>query len=439
VISRKLIVLALASACCAFNAHAADALLTQGSQLINAGNGKAAYALLEPEESNRAGDKDFDLLFAIAALDVGQNTRAIFALERVLAIDPQNVRARAEIARAYLAVGEAKAAKTEFQAVKQQGVPPEVEQSIDRYLSAVERLENEGKTSIRGYVEGTFGRDTNVNAAPARTEVAVPAFGNLPFTLTQSSRASRDWFESIGGGLYFNVPVDRELAIVGGVSGAQRWNNKYSAVDLLNADANLGAVYTQGKNVYSLTAQYSSLILENDRYREAMGFSGQWQHNLDARNQVSAFVQYSDLKYISQSVRNAERWVVGAGYAHAWRDGLIGYASAYLLEEKVRHPELVPDLGLDGFGLRLGGQMRWNDDTTLFGNVAYEDRRYDAQDVAFLVTRRDHQATLNLGSTYQIRKDLKLTGQYTYTDQQSNIEINQYDRHVLSVSLRKEF
>ncbi|HTJ97882.1 MAG TPA: surface lipoprotein assembly modifier [Rhodocyclaceae bacterium] len=438
-ISKKLIAIALASAFVAFDAQAADALLTQGAQLMQAGNAKAAYALLEPQEEKRAGDKDFDLLFGLAALDVGQNTRAIFALERVLALDPQNARARAEIARAYLAVGEAQAAKTEFEAVKKQGVPPEVEQTIDRFLSAVERIENEGKTSFRGYVEATIGYDTNVNAAPARTEVAVPAFGNLPFTLTSSSRATKDSFQSIGGGFNFTVPVNRELAIVGGVSGAQRWNDTVSAVDLLNADGNVGAVYTLGKDVYSLSAQFSTLVLENDRYREAAGLSGQWQHNIDARNQVSVFVQYSDLKYIQQSVRDAERWVVGTSYAHAWRDGLIGYGSFYALKEKVRHPELVPDLGLDGYGVRLGGQMRWNDDTVLFANASYEDRRYGGTDPAFLVTRNDQQLNLNVGATYQLKKNWKLTGQYSYTDQRSNIDINAYDRDVISATVRYDF
>src|SRR5687768_6269331 len=103
----------------AFQAQAADAVMDQAYKHMQAGNAKAAYALLEPEETARAGDKDFDFLFALAALDVGQNTRAIFALERVLAADPNNARARAELGRAYLAVGEASAARVELNAVRE--------------------------------------------------------------------------------------------------------------------------------------------------------------------------------------------------------------------------------------------------------------------------------------------------------------------------------
>ena len=433
--------LALAFACAllTWQAQAADDLVRQGAELIKAGKGQQAYALLEPQESARAGDKDFDLLLGIAALDAGQNTRAIFALERVLAVDPNNARARAEIARAYLAVGETQAAKAEFHNVKQLGVPADVALTIDRLLSAVERLENEGKPSVRAFVEGTVGYDTNVNAAPARGEVAIPAFGNLLFALSDSSRAQKDWFGSIGGGVSFTYPLDKQLAIVGGLSGSQRWNRDVSSADLLNVDATLGAAYSQGRNVYSFNLQYNTISVENDRFRDALGFSAQVQHNLDARNQVSAFVQYSDLSYVGQRARDADRWVAGAGYAHAWREGLIGYASVYALTERVDHKELAPFLGLDGYGVRVGGQQRLDEKTTLFGSLAYETRRGKSADPTFLRSRHDDQLIANISLSYQLKKDVRLSGQYTYIDQRSNIDIYKYDRNILSVTLRQDF
>lgn len=430
--------LAFACALTAFQAHAADELILRGAELVKAGKGKAAYELLEPQEQARAGDKDFDLLLGIAALDVGQNTRAIFALERVLAVDPGNVRARAELARAYLAVGETQAARTEFESAKKMGVPAEVEQTIDYFLSAVDRIENEGKTAVRGYIEGTLGYDTNVNAAPARSTIAVPGFAD-PFALSSASRAAEDWYGSIGGGFNFSSPVDADLAIVGGVSGSQRWNQDISSANLTIADANVGAMYTQGKNVYSATAQYNTLRVANDGFRNALGFSAQWQYNLDARNQFSAYLQYADLSYPDQPVRDADRWVLGAGYAHAWREGLIGYVSAYALQENLHSKDQAPNIGLDGYGLRMGAQQRLNEKTTLFGNVAYETRRHDARDPTFLTTRHDEQFMASLSLSYQIKRNLKITGQYSYIDQRSNIDLYGYDRDTVSVTLRQEF
>lgn len=163
-------------------AHA-DAVTDNAKALLDKGDAKAAYALLEPLEGERAGNPDYDFLLGLAALEIGKNTNAVFALERVLAVDPNNARARAEIARAYAALGETQTAKKEFESVKQQGVPPEVAATIDRVLSAIERVEDEGRTTVRGYVEGTVGHDTNVNSATADRNIAVPLFGGAIFSL----------------------------------------------------------------------------------------------------------------------------------------------------------------------------------------------------------------------------------------------------------------
>jgi predicted Zn-dependent protease len=87
-------------------AHAADAGLDRAAELIGAHQADAAYAELAPQEVVRAGEPRFDHLLGLAALDSGHVTQAILALERVLARQPGNQPARAELARAYLAAGE---------------------------------------------------------------------------------------------------------------------------------------------------------------------------------------------------------------------------------------------------------------------------------------------------------------------------------------------
>ena len=75
---------------CAVGASAAaqDATLERARELIAAKQAKAAYALLSPLETARAGEPDYDYLLGLAAIDAGERTRGIFALERVLAVRP---------------------------------------------------------------------------------------------------------------------------------------------------------------------------------------------------------------------------------------------------------------------------------------------------------------------------------------------------------------
>ncbi len=418
----------------------ADQLTDRAKLLLDQGKAAEAFALLDSAEVGRAGDPDFDLLFGIAAVDSGQNTRGVFALERVLAVDPNNTRARAEIARAYLGLGETTAARQEFETVQRQGVSPEVSATINRYLDAVDRVDTVSRTTIRGYLEGSAGYDTNVNVGPNRNTVAIPGFGGLPFTLSSSSKANDAWFTSGSGGVNVRAPVNREVALIGGASSVVR--NNYGPdvgqFDSIVGDAYAGVMVTKDKNVFSINAQFNQYILGSDRYRTAGGLSGQWQYNIDARNQLSTFAQYSDLRYQTMQIRDAERWVAGGAFAHAYRGGEIVYAGAYLVKERPRSGT-VPWLGLAGLGLRLGGQMNYDAKTVLFANGSIEHRYYGAEDPSFLMTRRDTQYDIALGANYVPARNWKVTPKLSWTSNESNAELYKYHREQVSLTVRRDF
>jgi hypothetical protein len=75
----------------------------------------------------------------------------------------------------------------------------------------------------------------------------------------------------------------------------------------------------------------------------------------------------------------------------------------------------------------------------LFGLLSYERRAYGGEEPFFLVTRRDNQADLRLGINYALSPSWLLVPQVTYTDNRSNIELNTYDRTVVSLTLRWTF
>lgn len=417
----------------------ADAVTDDAKALLEKGDAKAAYALLEPLESQRAGDPDYDFLLGLSALEIGKNTNAVFAFERVLAINPSHVRARAEIARAYAALGETKTAKQEFETVKKQGVPPEVAATVDRLLSAIERVEDQGRTVVRAYVEGTIGHDSNVNSATGDRNVAVPVFGGAIFTLNPAGVRKSDSFTSAGGGLSLRTPLNKEWAFIAGLNGNKRVNSDWDIFDTGSVDAHVGVVRTYGKDIFSLALQFNQFWVDNDRYREATGFTAQWQHNYDARNQASFYMQYSDLRFMSQEVRNADRFVWGANFAHALAGfKTVFYGGAYIGEEATRKDGYA-HLGHTLYGARAGVQHEFHRDAKLFVNLGYEHRRYGAEDTFFLTTRKDNQWNLGVGVAWTPAKNWLVTPQFQYTRSDSNIALNDYKREMVSVTVRRDF
>src|SRR3990167_10668809 len=78
---------------------------------------EARYAALAAQERQKAGDPAFDYALGLAASDAGYYGEAIVALQRVLARQPDNAPARAELARAYALAGDIDTARSQFATV----------------------------------------------------------------------------------------------------------------------------------------------------------------------------------------------------------------------------------------------------------------------------------------------------------------------------------
>ena len=195
-----------------------DAPVQQALDLTNAGQSVQAFNLLDPLEVNRAGDADFDLVFGIAASESGQYSRAIMALERVLVVQPENPRARAELGRALFAVGDTKAARELLQETRAQGVPLAVATTIDEFINAIDRVDAQGKSSWKAYAEAGVGSDSNANSGPSGSNVAVPAFGGLIFTLNPGGVKQKAEFLTLGAGISGRYVIDPRWSLIGNAS-----------------------------------------------------------------------------------------------------------------------------------------------------------------------------------------------------------------------------
>jgi tetratricopeptide (TPR) repeat protein len=414
-----------------------DELTDRATRLLAQRQAKEAYQLLLPQETARAGDPEYDYLLGIAAIDAGAPERGVFALERVLALQPNNHVARAEIARAYLALGERDAARREFQTVREQQIPADAKASIDRFLAAITAADT---TRIDGFMELGTGYDSNVNAATGSSQVAVPALGGLIATLDPAATKRGDGFGAIAGGINVTHKMTDVWSVVGSAAGAARLHAEETRFDQITLDASVGARWARGKNAITVGGQLQSFELDYARFRETTGAVAQWQHSYDERRQASLFGQYSQLRYPAQSIRDADREVIGVAYGKAFTVTYtpVVFTSVYLGRER----ELasgVPHLGHDLWGMRVGGQLRLGSGWALLGSAAYEQRRYGGPEPLFLETRKDRQTDLSAGVSYLLRANTLLLGQLAYTDNRSTIAINKFDRTVASVSLRFNF
>ena len=429
--------LVAATLLCVALAAFADAVTDRAKALLQRNDAAGAYKLLLPLEPQRAGDPEYDYLLGIAALDAGDAERAVFALERVLALQPENLQARAEIARAYLATGEREAAKREFEAVRARQVPAEVRATIERFLSAIAAAE---RTRLDRYLELSFGYDTNVNSATGMSTIAIPAIGNLAFTLDPTLTERDDRFLNLAAGVNFTRKLSLAWSVVGGFGANLRQNLSEARFNTDALDASLGMRFARGLNAITVGAQGQYFAVDASTYRTSSGVIAQWQHSYDERTQATVYGQHAALRYDTQPVRDADRSVLGLAYAKAFSGEYAPalFASLYGGEEKEVN-ELFPHLGHELLGVRLGGQLRLEGGWSLFGSLAHERREYGGTEPLFLVVREDKQTDLNAGLSYLWRSGTTLRLQLSHTQNSSNVVLNEFERTVVSTAVRFNF
>ncbi len=422
------------------NSHAEqDAVLIQAQSLIRQADYKKAYQLLEPLEDARAGDMQYDYLLGVAGVESGNVTRGAFALERVLAVEPNHQDARAEMAKAHFLLGEKEAAKQEFNYVL--GLEPDAKTklSIEKLLTAIDKTEGT-TTTFAAYLDLGLGWDSNVSSAPSISSISVPLFGGLAFALGKDAQEKSDNFMNLAAGISFNQPLNEQLAVFGAVNGNNRLNSSEKDFDNSALDFNGGLQLKLDKNLLSIAVQDNHFDLNGESFRRAYGATAQWIHDFDNSNQAGIYAQYTRLNYAGNDIRNAARSIIGINAAHVFQSDLnpVIFASIYGGKEESR------DFSADFFshdivGLRAGGQLNFNSQWQVFSSFGAEFRRHDANDPAFLIRRHDDQYDATLGLRYLPAPHWSVRPQFSYIKNDSNIDLNTFERKVISVNVRKDF
>ncbi|MGR8918313.1 MAG: tetratricopeptide repeat protein [Gammaproteobacteria bacterium] len=420
----------------------ADQALDRARSALEQNNAAGAYAILQPLEEARAGDPEFDYLLGISALDAGYPTEAVFALERVLALEPDNDLARAEIARAYYVLGERETSRREFETVRDSGQAPEAaRQTIDTYLALLEQtgraVEQEG-TRITGYLEMMGGYDSNINSATDQSRVALPILGNVQFQLIPDAQEQGNAFGQLSGSVNISHPLAGSFRAIAGARATRRETDSPFGTQDAYAYAGLQSVY--GKHRFTAAGTYENFELDGDTLRNVYGGFGQWTYGLDDRTRLNLSVQGTVIEYINLPSRDVDRFVFSGGWIKALDRprAPVVFVGAYGGMEN-EHDSDFPQFGHDFYGGRIGGSLELRERTRGYLTTSIEQRDYNGADTIFLKKRDDTQFQVSAGVNFELDNSLSWAPEVAYINNDSNIPLNDYDRWVVSARLRYTF
>ncbi|KQW49976.1 MULTISPECIES: surface lipoprotein assembly modifier [unclassified Roseateles] len=435
----RLCAFAVALTCLSTDASAQDALLDDARAKLTRRDAAGAYALLADAEMARAGDARFDYLLGVAALDAGHVTRAIFALERVVERQPDNMLARAELGRAYLAAGDADAAREQFRLARSADLPAGVAAAIERVIGVVNQVAPPTGPQLLGYVEFGAAYDSNVNSATNQGEFAIPAFGGIVFQTAPENRQRHDLVASAAGGVNAEKALSPAWKLVGAANLRATMGRVVHDMNTVFFDATAGLRHTAGTQRQLIALQNNTAWVGGSRYRTANGLAAQWQSQFDAASQASVFGQWSRQTYHGQAERDTDRLLLGLGLARQFGGaGPLVYGSAYGVRERTRQAE-VAHFGHQGAGLRLGVEQRLGAALSGLAEWQFERRRYGGTEPFFDVARQDRQNDVAAGLRWSADPHWQVVAQARRSGAGSNVVLYDYSRNVFQITAHRSF
>ena len=239
------------------------------------------------------GEPAFDLEYGDAAVDSGLISEGIFALERVIMNQPDNLFARLELARAYFAAGEDDRAQAEFNRVLATEPPEEVRDNIRPYLDAISAREGQRRPVWRGNIDLASGYDSNINAS---TEDDLSLILGLPPGSVTAATPKEDTFATLTGSLSYTQPLttSSDYSIVGSLN-----HRENASGDLPQTFGGLNANYSLRGEVrtWNVGLMANQLRLENSDYRSMVGVNGSLKVALGPAGSITLGAQGSQLSY----------------------------------------------------------------------------------------------------------------------------------------------
>jgi len=400
-----------------------------------------AYRLLAPLEERLAGERRYDYLLGLSALDSGRPELATIALERVLVIAPEFAGARMALARAYFDMGSYENARIEFEKLRHYHPPPQARTVIQHYLAAIELREKASRTHVKGYLAIGIGHDSNVNNGPGTATFSVPALNDLKVTLSPTNQKTADTYGHMEGGVSVEHQLSKGLSLYANLNAHQRTLSRHRNFDRSGLNSSAGIAIGNGRDIFRIGGLAGQSYVGGTRLYHNLGVNASWQHATDTRHRWTLFGQANSIRYNQLSMINnaIDQLLVGLSTTAAIDSSGQNALFGNIYSGYQRAPHLRADGAKSLLGGNLGAQVGLTEKLSFYNSFGVQLGDYKKKNAAFLKYRSDQLYTAVVGLAWVPVRNLALRTEIDYSRNDSNIVLYRYHRTDISLTLRQGF
>ncbi len=403
----------------------------QAIVLLKEKNSLKAFKLLEKEYISGNFDNQTLFLLGTSAKENGDFSNAIKYFEELLLKDKGANRVRLDLAMMYYKTKNLDKAKELLLIVKSSNPPKKVGDNIDNFLAAIAKgLPKNWNISLNiGYMY-----DSNVNAGPDTDTILMY---NLPFTLSNDAQESSDHAIKYGVNFSYLAKHD-DFAWQSSIGANVTDYRNIHTLDSKSIYLSTGPTLKKDKTTYSLPLILNTSIIghENRYYSFSKGISPQISYQLNPKLAINASLSLQNKIYYNTQDKESNSITFSPSTRYFLNQSSFVNIGGYLGKEN-SHTETSSN---NSKGINVGYYKALSQKLNTYISTSWNNTRYKGEEVAYNKSRKDISKSVSGNLNYFIESiKSNLTLDLSYTRNSSNIEMYDYSRRQVGLSLSKSF
>ena len=414
--------------------------------LISSGQFQEAFNVGTANLEAWEGDPEFDFLYGLSALESGSPNDAVFALERVATVAPNGVlrqRARLELARSYFVTNNLSASENLFNLVLETNPPLNVQQNIEAFLQLIEARRNAQRATLNWTISSVVGSDDNINSATSNSLIDTPLIGEIE--LNPDGQETDDNFMNTTVTMAYNYPFTRNRSLSATVNLMHLDNFDTNQFDIDNLRGEVAYNWGNEVNRFKIGVTSSKVNLDQNGFQNSTGLTASWQRVGSNGWYQTLAGSYNKLRYDTNNggdlndLRDVDQALLTGGLTKI-AGALTHTFNIYHADEDPENPNGGKHNGREFTGVAYNLLYRMNAQHTPYLRASLQEVEHDANHpVFFNTTRQDDMQTIAVGWFWQFQRNLMVTGELSYADNGSNIELYDYSRLKYQAGFRYQF
>lgn len=398
-----------------------------------------AYEFSTQNMAQFEGEPEFDFLFGLAAIETGRPQEAVFAFERIVFVYPDQARVKLELARALYLTNNLTASRQMFEEVLATNPEDNVRNNVNAFISLIDQREENIAGSFNWYVSSGIGSDSNINSATELGVISTPV-GDVE--LSSNGQSIDDNYFDLGTGANYNKPLSKTSA----VNFAATYNNHNNLdtdafdIGVLAADAGYSHLVNNLRLSYGVRAQRVDLDGKNFQNSGSLITGVQrspgngWTQSLTG---AYTAVRYDEGISANASLRDVDQFVISGVIGRAVGNFLHSLSGYYGDEQAVQ--SLGKNNAQQFYGVAFAEQIQLSPANTPYFRISMHRSDNKSADPIFNINREDRTFSTSVGWIWRPTTQINLTTDITYTTNDSNLELFEYDRVKYQTGLRYLF